>query len=91
MKRCEKCRRYIPDGGLAYEVRIEVCADFDGVLPEEGETLAEGGEKLLRKMADRDEAELMRDVHHVETHLLCPACRERFMANPLNLPLPELR
>jgi hypothetical protein len=31
----------------------------------------------------------MDDVYHSERHLLCPACRERYLANPLNLPLPE--
>jgi hypothetical protein len=28
-------------------------------------------------------------VFHEEIHLLCPACRERYLANPLNLPLTE--
>jgi len=32
-KTCEKCGRLMPDGALAYEVRIQVAADFDGVLP----------------------------------------------------------
>ncbi|HTU01594.1 MAG TPA: hypothetical protein VMG58_07245 [Candidatus Sulfotelmatobacter sp.] len=93
MKRCHKCRRQIPDGGLAYEVRIEVRADFDGTLPaaRDAEDLDAHREELLQAMASRDEASLMAEVHHVETHLLCPRCRERFLANPLNMPLPEPR
>jgi hypothetical protein len=93
MKRCDRCRRQIPDGGLAYEIRIEVRADFDGVLPT-GEAAANVDacrEELLQAMAGRDEASLMREIHHTETHLLCPRCRERFLANPLNVPLPEPR
>jgi len=33
----------------------------------------------------------MRDVFHEERHLLCPGCRDRYLANPLNLPLPDAR
>jgi len=81
----------MPDGGLAYEVKIQVYADFDGVLPEAGS--AEEREarmrQLVAELAQADPDALMRDVFHQERHLLCPACRERYLANPLNLPLPE--
>jgi len=40
-------------------------------------------------MEQADPDALMRDVFHQERHLLCPACRERYLANPLNLPLSE--
>jgi hypothetical protein len=81
----------MPDGALAYEVRIQVAADFDGVLPDE----ADAGEldsrmaALVEEMNGMDPERLMRDVYHVERHLLCPGCRDRYLANPLNLPLPE--
>ena len=45
--------------------------------------------ELVAAMDERDPDELMRDVYHEERHLLCPACRERYLANPLNLPLRE--
>jgi len=35
-KICKKCGKEMPDGSLAYEVKIQVYADFDGVLPEAG-------------------------------------------------------
>jgi hypothetical protein len=38
-------------------------------------------------MAERDPDELMREVYHTERHLLCPGCRDRYLANPLNIPL----
>jgi hypothetical protein len=90
-KTCAKCGREMPDGGLAYEVRIQVYADFDGVLPEaEASEGLEAHLKALVAAMDRaDSDELMRDVYHEERHLLCPACRERYLANPLNLPLRE--
>jgi hypothetical protein len=79
----------MPAGSLAYEVRIQVCADFDGVLSE-----AEAHQDtqrqiraLVTEMDGRNPDELMREVYHSERHLLCPGCRDRYLANPLNLPL----
>jgi hypothetical protein len=90
-KACAKCAKEMADGGLAYEVRIQVYADFDGVLPqvETAEELEARLAELVAAMDERDPDELMRDVYHEERHLLCPACRERYLANPLNLPLQE--
>ncbi len=90
-KTCERCGREMPDGGLAYEVRIEVYADFDGTLaPPEAECKVEDELRaLVARTAERDAEALMRDVHHSERHLLCRPCRDRYLANPLNLPLPE--
>ncbi len=90
-KTCEKCGKVLADGSLAYTVRIQVCADFDGVLPEleSREDPAEALRALAMRLSHADPAELMRDVYHSERHLLCPACRDHYLANPLNLPLPE--
>jgi hypothetical protein len=90
-KTCEKCGVELPDGSVAYEVRIQVYADFDGVLPEAG--TAEAREARMRDLVSAMEAadpdELMSGVFHEERHLLCRECRDRYLANPLNLPLPE--
>lgn len=88
-KVCERCGRTMQDGSLAYEVKIDVYADFDGVLapPEAGTKPDEELRDLMTSIADQDPAKLMRDVHHSERHLLCPDCRDRYLANPLNVPL----
>jgi hypothetical protein len=90
-KRCEKCGHRMADGSLAYEVRIQVYADFDGVLPAPaaGADLEAEMRKVVTAMAQRDPDALARDVYHSERHLLCPGCRDRYLANPLNLPLRE--
>ncbi len=49
-KTCEKCGKEMPDGSLAYEVKIQVYADFDGVLPEVG--TADEMEARLRELAE---------------------------------------
>jgi len=89
-KSCGKCGKQMLDGSLAYEVKIQVYADFDGVLPEAG-TTQEREARMRELVAGLEQADpdvLIRDVFHQERHLLCPACRERYLANPLNLPLP---
>ena len=79
------------DGSVAYEVKIQVYADFDGILapPEPGSGSDAALRDLAARMAESDPEDLMRGVFHSERHLLCPACRDRYLANPLNLPLPE--
>ncbi len=90
-KSCEKCGKEMADGSVAYEVKIQVYADFDGVLPqiETAEQMEARLQELVAAMEEANPDELMRDVFHEELHLLCPKCRERYLANPLNLPLPE--
>jgi len=79
------------DGSVAYEVKIQVYADFDGVLtpPEAGTTADVELRRLTARLAEEDPAELLRGVYHSEHHLLCPGCRDRYLANPLNIPLRE--
>ncbi len=92
-KTCQKCGKKMADGSLAYEVKIQVYADFDGVLPdmEASDELQVRLRELLRAMEGADPDDLVRDVYHEERHLLCPGCRDRYLANPLNRPLPEIR
>lgn len=92
-KTCEKCGKEMADGSLAYEIKIQVYADFDGVL-EDVKTAEEMEARLhevVTAMEAADPDDLMRDVFHEERHLLCPGCRDRYLANPLNLPLPDGR
>ncbi len=92
-KICEKCGLEMPDGSLAYEVKIQVYADFDGVLPEVNtpEDLEARLQELVTSMEEADPDALMREVFHEEVHLVCRRCRDRYLANPLNLPLPDVR
>ncbi|MBI5167542.1 MAG: hypothetical protein HY998_07365 [candidate division NC10 bacterium] len=87
---CAKCGKELPLGGLKYLVKIEVYADFDGYIAEEPLEDAElKMRELLEDMAEIDPEKLERDVYWKELHLLCKDCRDRFLANPLGIPLPE--
>ncbi len=52
-KACERCGRGMEDGSLAFEVRIDVYADFDGVLvpPEPGRKTDDELRRLVARMA----------------------------------------
>ena len=90
-KRCAKCGKVMPDGHPAYDIKIQVAADFDEVLVEEGSPIEIEAklQALAGAMEFADPEELARDVFQEARFLLCRPCRERFLANPLNLPLPE--
>jgi predicted amidophosphoribosyltransferase len=87
---CARCGKAMRPGTVKYLVRIEVLADWDGHLVAIGdeEEQERAMRSALKAMEERDEAELLREVYHREVHLLCPGCRDRYMANPLNMPLP---
>ena len=87
---CARCGAALALGGSKYLVRIEVLADWDGHLAmiEDGEDRERAMREALAALEERDEDELLREVYHRELHLLCKRCRDRFLANPLNLPLP---
>jgi hypothetical protein len=81
----------MPDGHPAYEIKIQVAADFDGVLAEEGLPVEIEAklQALVGAMELADPEELAREVFQEARFLLCRSCRDRFLANPLNLPMPE--
>jgi hypothetical protein len=89
--RCSRCGAAFAPGALRYVVRIEAYADFDGVVAvEEAQATAEAIRELLAVAAERSAEALEADVYAQAVHLLCKACRDRFMANPLDLPFPTL-
>jgi hypothetical protein len=87
-RRCDKCGRAIPAGGLFYEVAITIDQGFDGVIADgpdaDPAALARDLDERTRGVPERL---LEEDVHKVIALLLCPRCREKFAANPLDLPL----
>jgi hypothetical protein len=88
MQRCDKCGRAVPAGGLFYDLTITLDQGFDGVIAGE----QDGDLPSLMKRLDQQtrgvpERLLEEDVHKVMRYRLCVRCRERFAANPLDLPL----
>jgi hypothetical protein len=83
---CLRCGKSLPRGSLKYIVDLQVYADFDGYLAEEGEDLELSLGKVLEEAEGRDEEELEEEVYLRQLYLVCKDCRDRFLSNPLNIP-----
>lgn len=93
-RRCDRCQRDLPPGDPAWILRLEAYADFDGILRDLDEEILEAELRaLLEKVEQTPDGEattiLEDEVYLKRLYRLCGACRERWVANPLNLPLPE--
>lgn len=88
MRRCHKCSRALPIGAAFYHLRISVQQGFDGVVPAEPSgDLRSLMAKIEQQTAGVPEQLLEDEVHKEFDFVLCPRCREKYCANPLNLPL----
>ena len=88
---CSRCGVRFAPGALRYLIRIEAVADFDGVIAvDDLEATAEAIREVIASAAERSAEDLEFEVYAHESHFLCKACRDRFMANPLHLPFPRL-
>ncbi|MBI5018494.1 MAG: hypothetical protein HZB55_23795 [Deltaproteobacteria bacterium] len=80
---CQRCGAELPPGSLKYLVTIHVTADFDGVLPAEGDR--EDLEAFMHQLDAEDPVSLENDVYQSQGYLLCPACKRTVLADPLGL------
>jgi hypothetical protein len=88
MRRCNKCHRPLPPGNSFYQLKVMLQQGFDGMvkLTSPADLAA-----LLKKIEDQTagvpEQLLEGEVHREFLFWLCPRCKEKYCANPLNLPL----
>ena len=83
--RCSKCSRILRPGEIRYCVRIALWADTGGYIPaQEALDVDRRLSSLLDRIQRMDTAELERDVYQQLEFVLCPDCRQQFLANPLN-------
>lgn len=75
-------------GASFYHLRISVQQGFDGVIQTRpSEDLKSLMAKIERQTAGVPEQLLEDEIHKEFDFVLCPRCREKFCANPLDLPL----
>lgn len=86
---CSRCNKIINPGDLFYRLAIKIFADFDGVINIKGKKmdLNEEFEKIKSYPEDLIEEEVYREFDFI----LCPRCKEIYCANPLYLPLNNLK
>ena len=88
---CGHCGKILQPGATAWRLRGELFADFDGALPpvSDPEGLEAEKNRALNDIADKEEAELNREVHRPVELLLCPPCRLIFEREWLELRRPD--
>ena len=77
---CHRCGAELKPGSLKFLVTIHVTADFDGVLPAEGDM--EDLESFMRRIDSADAESLESDVYQSQGYVLCPACKTAFAGDP---------
>ena len=88
MRRCDKCGRQLPAGCYFFDLRIKLAQGFDGVINDQGQVdLKTLMAQLEQQTAGVPESLLEQEVHREFHYILCPRCKEKFSANPLDLPL----
>lgn len=90
---CQKCGKRIEAGEVAYRLSISVFADLDSAeLAEDLNVDLKEVIESLRESTRGLPAELIEEEIHKEFEfVLCSRCKEVYCANPLNIPLRDLR
>ena len=86
---CNRCGKIINPGDLFYRLAIKVFADFDGVINIKGEKINFNEE--FEKIKSYPEELIEEEVYKEFDFVLCPRCKEIYCANPLYLPLDNLK
>ncbi len=85
---CDMCGREIKPHTLRYKVNIDVIAAYDTLVITK-EDLKRDFQKeikrLLERMKDMDEEELMEDIWKNFSFDLCKKCRDIYLKSPLGL------
>jgi hypothetical protein len=86
---CFRCGRSFAPGELAYLLRAELVADFDGYI--DGDSLVaatDAGFAEMTASAERSEEELSDEIYRERATLLCRTCAETVWAAVVS-PLPR--
>lgn len=86
-RRCFLCGRALDPGALAFRMRVEQAADFDGYI--DGDAIGDRDAwGAMTRAIDRSEEALAEEVYRERQLLVCPACAERVW-NVLTFPLAD--
>lgn len=89
---CAKCKKIILPGRGRYRVKIEILSDFDGIIPFDPSIDPKKEiEKIEQELKTLPPELIEEEVHQEFTFIICPSCKEKFSANPLNRPLDDTK
>jgi hypothetical protein len=84
---CDMCKRDLdPQQDLRYVLKMEVYAAFDPVAADEDDDDRDHLQEIqdiLERLEEADDDQIGDDVYRRMRFDLCPACRRKFVHNPL--------
>lgn len=86
---CSRCNKIVQPGDLLYRLTIKVYADFDGIIKIKDQKI--DLKREFDKIKSYPEDLLEEEVFKEFDFILCPRCKEIYCANPLNLPLDNIK
>ncbi|MEW6685838.1 MAG: hypothetical protein AB1393_06490 [Candidatus Edwardsbacteria bacterium] len=90
-KFCSRCGKVL-SSGTVYRVKISVFTDFNGEISiDEYSDYEEEVKNAREKFSAFPEDLIEEEIHQEFEFLICPECKEKFCANPLNTPLRDIK
>ena len=90
--RCDRCGKEIPPGGSSYIVKITAISNFDGIIePQSNKDLRTLLEEIKEEIKGLPEELIEEEVYKEREFILCPRCKEIFLANPFGKRLDDLQ
>lgn len=81
--RCAKCGCKLSEGDLKYRITIDIVADYDDLMPDLQEEIAEHIDGLFYKMEDSEPEGLDKGIYEEISFVLCKECADYFSKDPL--------
>lgn len=90
--RCFKCGQEIVPGGTSYIIRITAISNFDGIIePQEHKDLKSFLKDIEEELKGLPEDLIEEEIFKEKEFILCPRCKEIFLANPFGKELDDLK
>lgn len=81
--RCAKCSCKLSGENLRYRITIDIVADYDGLLFDSQEEIAEQVDSLLCQIEDSEPEGLESELYEEISFVLCRECADYFSKDPL--------
>ena len=90
--RCDRCGKEIPPGGNSYIIKITAISNFDGIIePQSNKDLKTLLKEIKEEIKGLPEELIEEEVYKEREFILCPRCKEIFLANPFGKRLDDLQ
>lgn len=89
---CSKCGKEISPGGNSYIIRITAISNFDGIIePQNHVDLKSLLKDIEEEVKNLPEDLIEEEVFKEKEFVMCPRCKEIFLANPLGKKLDDMK